>query len=685
MKILFVTLSNIGDAVLSLPVLEGLGRRFPGGRVDVVAGPRSKAVFENHPFVNRVFVDEKRRPFGERLVFFRELRRERYDLVVDLRRSLFSFLGKRSVGLFVRSAGRRHKRQSHLDLLRRLGVRDLSGPPAVQAGAAVPAEGGSGAPAGVPAGPGPLVVVAPGSKSETKQWPKERFGLLAGRLSLSDGARVVWIGDETERGLAEEICGGMRGASVNLAGRLSWKESMALIGQADLVVTNDSAPLHAADHQGRKVLCFFGPTDPVKYGPEKTPAGVLFRGKFCSPCEKAQCRYGHECLTEITVDEAYKRARFLLAGEPVSRSTGEPVNGLTGSPLSPNILVIRLDRIGDMLLSFDALACLRAKFPAARITVLARPYAKDAAERSSDVSDVLVYDYRKKGEHGSLRGYFRLLREIRKRRYDAAFVLNPTFRSNLLCFLAGIPRRIGYASRGRWLLTDAVPDRRREGRQHESVNVTDVLRPYGVPAGARSAGFGVYPEDEAAAEDLLSAAGVGPGEDIFVLHPDSSSPSKRWPAEKFAELAKRLSGERGWRPVLVGAVRHADADAGTACRMGGNACDLSGRTAIPVLAAVLKRARVLVSNDSGPVHLAALVGTPVVSIFGRNQAGLSPARWRPLGQKSAHVQKDAGCVVCLADECPIGFECLKALEVDEVLAAVNALLSSEQCLSQAAG
>ena len=108
---------------------------------------------------------------------------------------------------------------------------------------------------------------------------------------------------------------------------------------------------------------------------------------------------------------------------------------------------------------------------------------------------------------------------------------------------------------------------------------------------------------------------------------------------------------------------------------GKRAADLTGKTDIAVLAAVLKGAFLVIANDSGPAHLAALTGSAVVSIFGRKEPGLSAARWRPLGRHSAVVQKDAGCVVCLADECPIGFECLKALQPIEVLEKARGLLA----------
>ena len=102
---------------------------------------------------------------------------------------------------------------------------------------------------------------------------------------------------------------------------------------------------------------------------------------------------------------------------------------------------------------------------------------------------------------------------------------------------------------------------------------------------------------------------------------------------------------------------------------------------MPVLAAILKEARLMVSNDSGPAHLSAAVGTPVISIFGRKQKGLSSKRWRPMGKTSGFLQKDAGCVICLADACSIDFECLKILKPHEVMTKIEEFMYETMAVS----
>jgi heptosyltransferase-2 len=147
--------------------------------------------------------------------------------------------------------------------------------------------------------------------------------------------------------------------------------------------------------------------------------------------------------------------------------------------------------------------------------------------------------------------------------------------------------------------------------------------------------------------------------------------------ERFAAVADRLAAEHGVKICVVGGVGLTD-EAQAAAMLAGMrqpALDLSARLTLGELAALLRRCDLLVSNDSGPVHMAAAVGTPVVDIFGRNQRGLSPARWGPLGDGHAVLHKEVGCVTCLAHRCDIEFLCLTSLSAEEVYQAAAAVLA----------
>ena len=155
--------------------------------------------------------------------------------------------------------------------------------------------------------------------------------------------------------------------------------------------------------------------------------------------------------------------------------------------------------------------------------------------------------------------------------------------------------------------------------------------------------------------------------------------------ERFAQVSDRLIRERGVRICLVAGEADARYAHAVARAMRQDVLNLAGRLSVGELAALLRRCRLLISNDSGPVHVAAAVGIPVVAIFGRNQEGLSPLRWGPLGRGHIILHKEVGCVTCLAHRCDIGFLCLTALSVEEVYQAAVSILERTSLVTGAPG
>jgi heptosyltransferase II len=638
-KVLLISFSNIGDAVLSLPVLEQLKNRFSNAEIHVWVGSRAAVVFEGDKGITRLWKVSRARGITERLHWWKTLKREDYDLVIDLRCSIFQFLGRYRIPFRFPKKGM-HKRDQHLAVLTALGI-PVSGR-ALFNDAKRPLSMN-----------GVQVVIAPGARSHIKCWPKQNFAELADRLIDEWGAEVTWIGDKADQEIVSWILKHMRNASNDLTGKASWIETNQHISACDLLITNDSAPLHAADHQQKRVVAFFGPTDPQKYGPQNTH-GALSRNKFCSPCEKARCRFDLECMKEITVEGAFKKALKILREEPKTVASPQ------------NILIIRLDRLGDALLSYPAIASVRAQYPAAHITVVSKPYTKDVFERCKDIDEVIVYDYSRKGAHRSLVGYARLIIEIKKHGFKKVFVFHPNIRSHLLSFLAGIPFRAGFATRGSYLLTHRLKDQRHLGLMHESESLLDLIALDNIKPTPTQSRFRTFKGDALQAEELLQKKGCD--KPFVVFNPSSSSRSKEWPWEYFVELGRMIQKEKSYQIVLIGdpSKRHQEIKSQLS-----DCVDLSGLTPLPVLAALFKKAQGVISTDSGPAHLAAMVGAPVVSIFGRKNPGLSPKRWKPLGKKTITFHKDVGCVICLADNCPIDFECLKAISPEEVFKSTS--------------
>ncbi len=337
------------------------------------------------------------------------------------------------------------------------------------------------------------------------------------------------------------------------------------------------------------------------------------------------------------------------------------------------ILLTRIDRIGDVMLTTPVLQAVRRKFPQAWIAVLVRPETREIAEGNPHVNEVILYD--KKGKERSVFGTALFSLALRRHNFDAVIHFHPTHRVHWVSFLAGIPVRIGYRKKSGWLLTHSMEDFKKEGLKHETAYNFDLLRFLNVAEPERlELHFPMNNSKQAAFEACAKQEGFHPaGEPYAVINPSASCPSKMWPAEKFAVMGDKLWEQYRFRTILIGAKADSVRSEKVRALMKHKPHDLTGKLTIGMLGACLKDARLLVSNDSGPVHIAVACATPVVSIFGRNEPGLNARRWGPLGEKSAVAQKDVGCYFCLAHRCRIGFLCLQALGVEDVLDQVRHL------------
>jgi heptosyltransferase-2 len=265
---------------------------------------------------------------------------------------------------------------------------------------------------------------------------------------------------------------------------------------------------------------------------------------------------------------------------------------------------------------------------------------------------------------------------MRKRKFDTAIILHPTNRVHIIAFVAGIPNRIGLNRKLPFLLTKALSDEKFRGQKHELEYTLDILKSINVEVFDKSLYVPVKKSNEASVEAKLSQRGVRGSDLLIAVHADASCPSKRWPLGRFASLIEKLKTSCDVRIVLVSGPEEVAKIAELKHRLKSEVIDFSGQTSVGELAALLKRCKLFISNDSGPVHIAAAVGTPSVVIFGRKQPGLSPKRWAPTGKEDVVLHKDVGCEVCLAHNCKNGFKCLEAITVDEVFNAVEKLLIS---------
>lgn len=346
--------------------------------------------------------------------------------------------------------------------------------------------------------------------------------------------------------------------------------------------------------------------------------------------------------------------------------------------MNPRILIIRTDRMGDLILSTPVIRALRVAHPDAYIGMMIQPAYRELLEGYPDLNAVILYD--KTGPEKSWAGTWTFAQQLRNHRFDTALILHSTHRVILLSWLAGIRRRIGYARKLSWLLTDRAPYVKREGTRHELDYNLDLLKFLGVNAADRTLRIAApTPAHEAKVENFLRAHKIDAGNPLVVIHPGASCPSKRWPAERFAAAADRLAEKHQARVIVVTSAEEKAPGEAVVRQMRHPAIPAFGAFSVGELAALLTKARLLISNDSGPVHLASAVGTPVVSIFGRWGGGLSPMRWGPTAANSIALHHDIGCRPCLAHACTIGFVCLQAVSIDEVAAAAEHLMKIPSC------
>jgi ADP-heptose:LPS heptosyltransferase len=334
------------------------------------------------------------------------------------------------------------------------------------------------------------------------------------------------------------------------------------------------------------------------------------------------------------------------------------------------VAVLRLDHLGDLLLSFPALEALRSALPQARIDLFVGPWCLELARLCPSVDSVQALPaewFQRPGRQAwPWASLWRSARALRRGGYDLGVDLRGELRHALLLRLAGIPQRLGaLQTAGSFLLTQSLPP----AQGHEAQRAYSLLREAGLPglrARAPQARLDPGPAARARARARLKAWGLKPG--FLAVHPFAGSPSRRWPREHWRDLLGRLPG-RG-RVLLLGSADEAAAlrdllPAGARGRYVGGAGDLG----VAELAAVLQQAGLLLGLNSGPGHLAAAVGTPVLSLF---SAANDPARWAPRGPGVRVLMERAPCGPCELAECPLGNACLRRLRPDRVLAALKA-------------
>ena len=306
-------------------------------------------------------------------------------------------------------------------------------------------------------------------------------------------------------------------------------------------------------------------------------------------------------------------------------------------PTLRRLLIVRPDRVGDVVISSSCLPLVRDALPHTEIFYAARPVMAPLFEDHPDLGGFVPLP---PPGASFFKGLFALRRRLAEGKFDAVVSLHPDPQVYLAAWLAGIPQRMGYKEGWTdWTLTRTVPDRRREHQMREASYNFDLLRPLGIDYRERDedrlrAAIALQRAARETLKQKLEELVAGRLRHYVCLHPTAFSPIARWPVAHYLELARLLRTRHGVAIVLVG--HQQDDPAHREFRAGAQGAglpfvDLTGKIDLAELAWLLKGSLALVTRDTGPSHLAAAVDCPVVVLFGRVGPPYGPTRWAPLG------------------------------------------------------
>ncbi len=350
-------------------------------------------------------------------------------------------------------------------------------------------------------------------------------------------------------------------------------------------------------------------------------------------------------------------------GKP-EKSTLLKVRGdrrLPGSGME-RLLIRGTNWIGDVVMTLPAVAAIRARWPDARISVLAKPWVAEVYRLSGQIDEVIVFE--EPGRHTGVSGKLRLANELRLKSFDGVILLQNAIEAAIIAGFAGIPVRAGYNSDGRGLLLTHSVRRTADIRKvHQVEYYLEMVGALGCPSVGSTAQL--HPKDDLRelSTALFRRFGIDNDAPVIGISPGAAyGPAKRWLPDRFATVADDLVerchgqavvfGSDSDRPIAAEVLRHS--------RYG--MIDISGKTNLREAIALIARCDVFISNDSGLMHVAGALGIPTVAIFGST----NPKTTSPAGEKSVVVHHDVSCSPCLKTVCPTDFRCMKLITVEEV-------------------
>lgn len=339
--------------------------------------------------------------------------------------------------------------------------------------------------------------------------------------------------------------------------------------------------------------------------------------------------------------------------------------------------------VGDAVMTIPALRKLRRVLPKAHITLATSSWAQELFSEADYLDDLLIQNNR------GFWSVFKNSAQWRERKIDLAVIFPNSFASALVPALARVPLRIGYASdRRKPLLTHALPLPEWRGSKHEIFYylniVSELQRLLGDELVAQEPDISIQISEAShkAGRDLLRTAGCNENQPVVALCPGSiNSRAKRWPAERYAKLADHLIDRLHAQVVLMGSKEEADVSLEVTRQMRNQPIVLTGETNLGQAVAVLSNIDLLITNDTGPAHIASSLGRPTLVIFGPT----NPLTTRPYSSSGEILRHPPDCAPCMLRDCPIDHRCMTAISPEEVFERACEMLEMSDKLQFVAG
>ncbi len=335
--------------------------------------------------------------------------------------------------------------------------------------------------------------------------------------------------------------------------------------------------------------------------------------------------------------------------------------------LYQRFLVVRTDRIGDVILSTPVLTALRRRYPTAHIAMLIKPYTYQVVQGHPHLDQILLTS---SGER-FLTVFFQLLKKIKSQRFDAVLLLHPTFQLALICWLARIPVRVGTRYRPySFLFSLRIPHHRKKSGRHEvDLNLDLAAALDACPHDVRFY-FHIPPE----ANEKINALLKPVKKPFIVIHPGSGGSALDWPIEKFALLTDRIQNELNERVLVSGTQNEKPLIDKMMDLSTTKPIRLEGQLSIKELGALLKKAKLVVANSTGPLHLAVAVGTPVIGLY-CPLLPCHPNRWGPYDNRACVLMPDINkCKTCSSCD---RYNCMNEITVEQVIEKFKMLIYEE--------